>query len=52
MKISKTSKTFFIDDGADRGPLTMVRVRFHPHRPLLYNASTAASPCGISTPNL
>lgn len=36
MKISKNSKTFFVDDGADRGPLTMVRVRFHPHRPRLY----------------
>jgi WD40 repeat protein len=29
-KLTKTEKTYFVDDGAKRGPLTMFRVRFHP----------------------
>lgn len=34
-KLSKTDKTLFIDDGHDRGPMTMFRVRFHPTQPKL-----------------
>jgi WD40 repeat protein len=29
-KLTKVDKTFFVDDGANRGPMTMLRVRFHP----------------------
>lgn len=34
-KLTKTEKTFFVDDGAKRGPMTMFRVRFHPTEPKL-----------------
>lgn len=34
-KLTKTDKTFFVDDGAKRGPMTMFRVRFHPTEPKL-----------------
>jgi WD40 repeat protein len=30
-KLTKVNKTFFVDDGAKRGPMTMFRLRFHPH---------------------
>lgn len=29
-KLTPTEKRYFVDDGADRGPMTMFRVRFHP----------------------
>ena len=29
-KITKLEKTLFVDDGAKRGPMTMVRLRYHP----------------------
>ncbi len=29
-KLTKVEKTFFVDDGNKRGPMTMLRVRFHP----------------------
>ncbi len=29
-KLTKVEKTFFVDDGEKRGPMTMLRVRFHP----------------------
>jgi WD40 repeat protein len=29
-QLTKTKKTYFVDDGAKRGPLTIFRVRFHP----------------------
>lgn len=35
MKLTKTEKTYFVDDGAKRGPMTMFRVRFHPTEPKL-----------------
>ena len=34
-KLTKTDKTYFVDDGAKRGPMTMFRVRFHPTVPKL-----------------
>ena len=34
-KLTKTAKTYFVDDGAKRGPMTMFRVRFHPNDPKL-----------------
>lgn len=34
-KLTKTEKTYFVDDGAKRGPMTMFRVRFHPTQPRL-----------------
>lgn len=34
-KLTKVEKTFFVDDGAKRGPMTMFRVRFHPTEPKL-----------------
>ena len=35
MKITKSKKLYFVDDGAKRGPMTMFRVRFHPTQPVL-----------------
>ena len=29
-KLTKVEKKFFVDDGNKRGPMTMLRVRFHP----------------------
>ena len=29
-KLTKVEKKFFVDDGNNRGPMTMLRVRFHP----------------------
>ena len=29
-KLTKSDKVYFVDDGANRGPMTMFRVRFHP----------------------
>lgn len=29
MKLTRTESTYFVDDGAKRGPMTMFRVRFH-----------------------
>jgi WD40 repeat protein len=34
-KITKSKKTYFVDDGANRGPMTMFRVAFHPSEPKL-----------------
>lgn len=36
MKLVKTDRTLYVTDGLDRGPLTMVRLRHHPTRPLLF----------------
>lgn len=36
MKLAKTPKTFFLDDGHKRGPMTMSRVQFHPSEPWLF----------------
>lgn len=30
LKVSKSDKSYFVDDGEKRGPLTMARVRLHP----------------------
>lgn len=38
-KLTKVEKTFFVDDGNKRGPLTMLRVRFHPAEQKLIAAS-------------
>ncbi|MFM9961921.1 MAG: WD40 repeat domain-containing protein [Planctomycetaceae bacterium] len=35
IKLTKTEKTYFVDDGNKRGPMTMFRVRFHPTEPKL-----------------
>jgi WD40 repeat protein len=35
IKLTKSEKLFFVDDGAKRGPMTMFRIRFHPGEPKL-----------------
>ncbi|QDU92444.1 WD40 repeat domain-containing protein [Lignipirellula cremea] len=37
-QLSKVDKTFYVDDGEKRGPMTMLRVRFHPHEAKLVAA--------------
>ncbi len=35
IKLAKSDKTLFVDDGENRGPMTVKRVRFHPTRPFV-----------------
>ena len=37
-KLTKVEKTFLVDDGNNRGPMTMLRVRFHPREEKLVAA--------------
>ncbi len=34
-KLEKSDKSFFVDDGAKRGPMTIFRLQFHPSEPKL-----------------
>jgi len=36
MKLTKCERTLFVDDGAKRGPMTIVRLKFHPTLPYLF----------------